>query len=384
MKSFKSTLVIFAVSVMSMLGASQAKADDYGWFDFTLTVYCNSPENVKFSGERPYISSLENNPYSLEAFTPVTEGEYAGYYVSVTTIRVKNARPSSDTHHTKLWVKPLNDYQLTSVSGFGDYDVKVPELPSKNEERVFYSQILNKNRQMTIIIGVSDGKEAPVAPEVQTETVSFGDYDSRTYVSENNLKFDEDSDVEAYIITGYDNGEYTMERVLGIVPAGTALLLVNKGESADAQVEITAEEPTADVANNLLQPAYAGETVPGADPDNSTATLIYDPSLGEFIEAADSFEAAENQAYLVISKAYEGPEEVPGSTTAIGSIDADSQSLTFDGNTISLSANAATIISDMNGRIVLRSNARTIDLSTLSAGCYIARSADQTLKFYKN
>ena len=71
-------------------------------------------------------------------------------------------------------------------------------------------------------------------------------------------------------------------------------------------------------------------------------------------------------------------------TTAIDSVKADAQAISFSGNTITLSTAAATIIADMNGRVVLRATASSIDLSALSAGCYIAHCAGQSLKFMKN
>ena len=71
-------------------------------------------------------------------------------------------------------------------------------------------------------------------------------------------------------------------------------------------------------------------------------------------------------------------------TTAIDSVSADAQAISFSGNTITLTAAAATIIADMNGRVVLSSTASAIDLSDLAAGCYIAHCAGQSLKFMKN
>ena len=79
------------------------------------------------------------------------------------------------------------------------------------------------------------------------------------------------------------------------------------------------------------------------------------------------------------------PAETPAATTAIGSISADSaQSISFSGNTLTLSDSAYTIIADMNGRVVLSATASTIDVSNLASGLYIAHSAGQSLKFMKN
>ena len=144
------------------------------------------------------------------------------------------------------------------------------------------------------------------------------------------------------------------------------------------------------VNNNRYEFAFEVEGISfefGYEDKNSVVNIpfeIHGAVAQTFEEHVEETQRPLAPGYEIIPEQPAVPTEVPGATTDIDNVSADSQAITFSGNTITLSESAHTIISDMNGRIVLSSNASSIDLSDLAAGLYIAHSAGKSLKFMKN
>ncbi len=214
------------------------------------------------------------------------------------------------------------------------------------EHRYLYSNGVgstNSGRDAAYI--TSDASYRFIVEEVTTLPVTIkelGDEDYATFYTPVAVEIPED--VTASIITDIDGNEVVLEKVTGVVPAGTGLIL--QAQAGTYNFDIVTENIPAEFEKGLLCGAAPKTFVTAEDNTNYYVLAKKNDKVGLYKAALNqndgtAFLNGANKVYLPVSTAIEsqapamfsfgrGGEDIEGGTTGIDNVELEGETVIYD------------------------------------------------------